>query len=349
MKKQTRGLFRKVQNQAGRDKAMVENREMIETAYGMRISSIKPCRAGYILDTDQGKKYFRQCQCSENRIAYVHDAKQHLMNHGFTTLDPYQVTAEGRPSMEIESQLYIMTPFIDGRECEFGEDSDAIKASVALASMHKAGKGFKARPGLAIPNDLGKMPESLGKRYDEILRMRRKAERERGAFDYIYLDCVDKFTALAEESLRLLDGPEYPRLVKKTLLEGGICHHDYSYQNILMKGPTTYITGFEACGEEIRVYDLVNLLRRKMRKCNWNPTKATLLLEAYSEFEPITKDENVVMKAMLLFPQKFWRVANRYYNSRRSWAQKNFTGMLEEVVAEYHDHIRFMKQFDTMF
>lgn len=327
---------------------MIESRELIETTYGMRISSIKPCRAGYILETDQGRKYLRQCQCSENRILYVHDAKQHLVQNGFTTLDAYSVTVNERPYMEIDSQFYIVTPFIDGRECEFGDDTDAVRAAVALSALHKAGKGFKTRPGLSIPNELGKMPESLTKRYDEVLRMRRKAERERGAFDYIYMDCVDKFIALAEESLALLDGPEYPRLVKKTLNEGSICHHDYSYQNILMKGPTTYITGFESCGEEIRIYDLVNLIRRKMRKCNWNPKKAVMLLEAYAELEPITRDEAVVMKAMLLFPQKFWRVANRYYNSRRSWAQKNFTGMLEEVVAEHHDHVNFMKQFDTM-
>lgn len=328
---------------------MLESRETIESAYGIRINSIKPCRAGYILDADAGKKYLRQCQCSENRILFVHDAKQHLFGSGFENLDSYCVTLDGYPYIEIDSQLYLLTVFVEGRECEFGDDTDAVKASVALAAMHKAGKGFKPKPGNFIPNDLGKLPESLGKRYEEILRMRRKAERERGAFDYIYLDCVDKFAELAEESLALLEGPEYPSLVKKTLSEGSICHHDYSYQNILMKGQQTFITGFESCGEEIRVYDLVNLLRRKMRKCNWNIQKAVMLLEAYSAEEPLTRDEIVVMKAMLLFPQKFWRVANRYYNSRRSWAQKNFTGMLEEVVMEYPDHLKFMKQYDGLF
>ena len=334
---------------SGRDSKMLESKELIESAYDLRISSIKPCRAGYILDTDNGKKYLRQCQCSENRILFVHDAKQHLHNHGFVNLDTYCVTIDEHPFIEIEGQLFILTPFIDGHECEFGDDADAVKAAQALAAMHKAGKGFKPQNGIFMPNDLGKLTDSLSKRYDEILRMRRKAERERGAFDYIYLNCVDKFIGLAEQSLGLLGGPEYQRLIKKTLLEGGICHHDYSYQNIIMKGPITYITGFESCGEEIRIYDLVNLLRRKMRKCNWNAPKASLLLDAYSELEPLSRDEIVVMKAMLLFPQKFWRVANRYYNSRRSWAQKNFTGMLEEVVTEFTDHVHFMGQYDNLF
>ncbi|HHU91269.1 MAG TPA: CotS family spore coat protein [Clostridiaceae bacterium] len=327
---------------------MIESKDLIEEAYDVTVTSIKPCRGGYIMDTNLGKKHLRQCQCSENRILYVHAAKEHLYNKGFTNIDTYLVTSDNKPFMVIDEQNYVITPYFDARECEFSDDGDTIKASTALAYMHRLGKGFKYKND-AVPSDLGKLPDNLGRRYDEILRMRRKAERERGAFDYVYLGCVDKFIELAEESLSLLNGIEYPRLVNKTLHEGVICHHDYSYQNILIKGNVTYIVGFECCCEELRIYDLVNLLRRKMRKCNWDIQKASILLDAYVGIAPVSRDEIAVMTAMLLFPQKFWRVANRYYNSRRSWAQRNFTGMLEEVIAEYDDHIRFMKQFKKLF
>ena len=251
---------------------MIESKDLIEATYGIKVTSIKPCRAGYVLETEKGKKHLRQCQCSENRILYVHGAKEHLFNNGFVNLDTYSVTVNNKPFMEIEGQNS-WTPFFEARECEFSDDTDTIRASTALAQMHIAGIGFKHEYE-SISGDLGKLPESLGKRYDEILRMRRKAERERGAFDYIYLDCVDKFIELAEESLSLLGGTEYPRLVKKTFIEGGICHHDYSYQNILLKGIQPYY-GFECCTEELRIYDLVNLLRRKCESAIGTP-KASL-------------------------------------------------------------------------
>ena len=50
---------------------------------------------------------------------------------------------------------------------------------------------------------------------------------------------------------------------------------------------------------------------------------------------------------MLQFPQKFWRVINRYYNSKRHWAQ-NFTIMLEDVIKEKDAHVDFMDKFDTL-
>lgn len=328
---------------------MNEAKDFIESTFGIKLLSIKPCRAGYILETEAGKKHLRPYQCSESRILYVHEVKDYLFHHGFTNLDTYTITLDGKPYMALDGKFYVMTPYIDARECEFSDDNDTIKSSTALANMHLTGRGFKPSKDIFVPSELGKLPESLKKRYDEILRMRRKAERERGAFDYRYIDCVDKFIKISEKSLDLLSDVQYPRLVKKALVEGCVCHHDYSYQNILIKDSITYIIGFEACCEELRIYDLVNLIRRKMRKCDWDPKKASMLLAAYMKVYPLSSDEIYVMRAMLLFPQKFWRVANRYYNSRRSWAQKNFINMLEEVIDEYRVHISFMNQYDKLF
>jgi spore coat protein I len=85
-----------------------------------------------------------------------------------------------------------------------------------------------------------------------------------------------------------------------------------------------------------------------MRKCNWDINKAKLILNTYRNIEPLSQDELKVMKSMLQFPQKFWRVINRYYNSKRHWAQKNFTIMLEDVIKEKDAHVDFMDKFDTL-
>ena len=36
---------------------MQESKGLIETSFGIRITGIKPYRAGYILDTNAGKKF----------------------------------------------------------------------------------------------------------------------------------------------------------------------------------------------------------------------------------------------------------------------------------------------------
>ena len=54
------------------------------------------------------------------------------------------------------------------------------------------------------------------------------------------------------------------------------------------------------------------------------------------------------MKIMLQFPQKFWRVANRYYNSSKSWAQRILIDKLEEVIDEIECHRKFLDNYETI-
>ncbi len=148
--------------------------------------------------------------------------------------------------------------------------------------------------------------------------------------------------------MEILYSSKYNKLVESTRKEGMLCHHDYSYQNILLKNDKTSIINFDYCNLELKIYDIVNMLRRRMRKCNWDIHKAKIILDVYREIEPLEADEIKVMKSMLLFPQKFWRVINRYYNSKRCWAQKNFTSILMDVISEKESHIQFMKDFDSL-
>lgn len=326
---------------------MQEARNIIENSYGIHIMGIRPYRAGYILDTATGRKYIKSCQYTSKRVEFIHQAKTHLYEHGFKCIDPYYLSISKQPYIEIDGNVYTMVDLIEGRECEFDDDRDVIAATEALALMHKAAHGFFPK-GCYVQCGLGKLPDSFKKRLEEIRKLRRKAEKERNGFDYLFIENFDHFYETGIKSLEILFGSRYSKLVEQTRKEGMICHRDYSYQNILIKGDRTSIINFDYCSIELKIYDIVNILRRRMRKCNWDINKAKLILNTYRNIEPLSQDELKVMKSMLQFPQKFWRVINRYYNSKRHWAQKNFTIMLEDVIKEKDAHVDFMDKFDTL-
>jgi len=327
---------------------MQEAKGFIESNYGIRIMGIKPYRAGYILETTAGRKYIKACQYTKERVNFIHQAKTHLLKNNFHCIDPYCLTLNKQPYIEGEDGIYTMVNLIDGRECEFDDDRDVLKATEALALMHRASHGFVPKDSGYIPNSLGKLPLFFKKRLEDIRRLRRKAEKERNSFDYLFIENFDDFYEIGLKSLDILYNSKYNKLVEATRKEGMLCHHDYSYQNILIKNDTTSIINFDYCNIELKIYDIVNMLRRRMRKCNWDIHKAKLILDTYRRIEPLERDEIKVMKSMLLFPQKFWRVINRYYNSKRSWAQKNFTSVLMDVISEKDAHIQFMNDFDRL-
>ncbi len=327
---------------------MQETKGLIENSYNIRIMGIKPYRAGYILETTHGKKYIKACQYTKERVQFIHQAKTHLINHNFQQIDPYCLTVSKQPFVEADEGTYTMVNLIEGRECEFDDERDVIKAAEALALMHKASHGFTPRDNCYVPNSLGKLPGCFKKRLEEIRKLRRKAEKERNGFDYLFIENFDDFYKLGVLSLETLYCSKYGKLVEMTIREGMICHHDYSYQNILIRGDKTSVINFDYCNLELKIYDIVNMLRRRMRKCNWDIQKAKIILDVYRKIEPLEKDEMRVMKSMLQFPQKFWRVINRYYNSKRCWAQKNFISMIEEVISEKDAHLHFMDGFDKL-
>jgi spore coat protein I len=146
----------------------------------------------------------------------------------------------------------------------------------------------------------------------------------------------------------MLIDSDYENLSLRAEQKGIISHHDFNHHNIYVKGSEMNVVNFEYCCYDIKAYDLVNLIRRKMRKCNWNIAEAVNILNEYTKIEPIEDSELEVMKIMLMFPQKFWRVINKYYNSRRSWSEKSYLTRLQEVLDERPYLEAFLEEFNKL-
>jgi spore coat protein I len=72
------------------------------------------------------------------------------------------------------------------------------------------------------------------------------------------------------------------------------------------------------------------------------------IIDVYSKYEDLSKVELDIMYSILQFPQKFWRVVNKYYNSRRSWSEKIYVAKMREVVDEIPHHRKFLEDYDRL-
>lgn len=321
----------------------------ISQEFDLTVKNIIPFKDFFIIDTSNGKKILRKLNFSPERIWFIHGAKEHLYSNNFYNLDRYICNKEGLPYVNIDGICYTITEAVQGRECDFEKREDVIKASIALAEMHKASRGYVPPAQCLAKDDLGNLPTNFLKRLDEIKRIKKAAQREKGSLDYLILKYIDYFYNLGENAVYLLAESKYKELVEKTRKERLFCHHDYTHSNIIMDNSETSIVNFSLCSFELKVYDIANLLRRKMRKCYWDIKEAKVIIDAYTSVEPISDDEFFVMKIMLQFPQKFWRVINKYYNSRRCWMDRTFEKKFKEVIEEIEYHTEFLGKYDILF
>jgi spore coat protein I len=237
---------------------------------------------------------------------------------------------------------------VEGAESDFNNEKDVKKAAAILGQLHKASKGFISSKICEAKDELGNIPVYFQKRLGELKKLKKIASKGKTKFDYNYLQYVDYFLEQGEKAFEGIKGMEYAKLVEVCKEEKLFCHHDYTHSNIIWVDNKLWITNFEYCCYELKVYDLANLLRRKMRKCNWDINQAKLMLREYCKNESLCNDDLLVMKYILQFPQKFWRVANRFYNSRRSWAEKSYLNRLEEVGEEVVPHRIFLERYDSI-
>ncbi len=321
----------------------------IESNYSLDVSNMFAHKDAFIVVTPKGRKIVRRIPFSYERLKFVHGAKEHLAANGFPCIDSYMLTISGDPGFYHNNCLYALTDFIEGRESSFDSDADLVRAAVALAGLHNASAGYIAPDDCKIQNELGKLPGYFSKRLDDIKKMRKQAKKGKSRFDQLFIQYADHFISMGETASKELAASAYGILASRTLEEKSFCHHDYTHHNIVMDGGHVTIINFDYCCYELRVYDIANLIRRKMRKCDWDISKIGLIIQSYSSVAPLSIEELEVMKIILQFPQKLWRVVNRYYNSRRSWSEKSYVSRLLEVINEIEPFEAFVKVYERTY
>ena len=188
---------------------------------------------------------------------------------------------------------------------------------------------------------LGKLPGLYERKLRELRKMKNYARKGRTRFDEIYLSVVDRFYDQGRASLNRVRGEAYQRLVEKAYKEKSFNHGNLSHKTIVFGDKGVYIKGFENCGYDIRVTDIVDIIRKRIKKCGWSVDDAASIVSGYDCVAPLSNDEIEVIKGMLQFPYRFWEISNRFYNS------KNMGG--EMLYAQACRTTESMGQIDRFF
>jgi CotS family spore coat protein len=169
--------------------------------------------------------------------------------------------------------------------------------------------------------------------YNYLRERPRKSDFERALlkeYDY-FLDKAQAVTKKAQGESRA----EYEAYVRSNRL---YCHGDYQYHNLLFgkngEGAYTAIVNMEHIKQEAGVSDFYLFFRKVCQKYDWSIPHAQNMLEAYQNRRTLPPIELRSLRLMLEYPEKFWKLVDRYYNSKKSWMPKNNAEKLENLVRQ---------------
>ena len=191
---------------------------------------------------------------------------------------------------------------------------------------------------------------SLGKEYESHNRELRKIRRfirekpSRGEFELAFLGCFDSMFAWARRAMEELERTDCGELDRKSRQENTMLHGDYNYHNILLTDAGCATTNFDRCRPGVQAEDLYYFLRKAMEKHGWNVRCADHMLDAYSAIRPLSAAETDYLKVRLIYPEKFWKLADAYYRSGKAWIPVKSVEKLRTAVMQTEEKGRFLEQ-----
>jgi CotS family spore coat protein len=275
----------------------------------------------------------------------MHEVKKHLYKNDFKNIDIFELSKAGLPYVEYDNEIYVVSNWIFGRECELSNPIDLKKSIRALAEFHRTMNGLNLdEKNVEVKSNLGKWPSEFQKKLAYLNRMKKEANKNKSDFDRLYMKNCSEYIYMAEIAQTLLKESPYEKLIKNAKYKNGFCHKDFTYHNIIIgENNKTYIIDFDYSCFELRIYDIASFIMRNMRKCNWDAEVADDILNEYNKVNPLTQDEYETIKALFIFPQKIWRIVNRYYNRKHVHLDLSLYNKFCEEIAQKDFKKRFLK------
>jgi CotS family spore coat protein len=271
----------------------------------------------YKVRTNRGLKNLKVSPLNIKRLTFVHQAIAHLMRHGFPKMYPIIPTINGNTYICAAGKAFSLFDWIEGRQCDFTNSNELSASSKILAEFHQYSEGFIPPPQSNMRDQIGKCLQHFEERYQQLLDFATIARHSPDdCFAQHFLANLPFFLPLAQRAIFKLRHSAYGQLVNLARTRQTFCHGDPAARNfILTPQNQIFLIDFDSCRLDLPVMDLIKFTRRVLKKHHWSYPLAKFLIDAYQQVQPLNSHELEVMKAVFYFPQKFWRMANRYFKN----------------------------------
>jgi len=288
-------------------------------------------RGTIICDTDQGMCVLKEYRGKSEKLELLCGLQEKIEDSIRT--DTLVRNREGGLSVkDADNSTYILKKQVDGRECSYKSEDDIQKAFGTMARLHLKMTETHAAyemPTFFYGDEMEKHTKECRRVKNYLNKLRTKTEFERrllGEYDY-FLKKAEEVTAL----VLLESKAEYEAYIKSN---GLYCHGDFQYHNVIFpKGlGTPCLINFEHFARDTGARDFYLLFRKISEKNNWSIKIAEEMLDAYQNRRRLTPIEWRSLRLRLAYPEKFWKIINFYYNSRKSWVSGRNYEKLESLI-----------------
>lgn len=327
---------------------MIENIHKILDQYGLKLINSFRGRGAYICETNGGTKLLKEMESTVNRTWFEYYVKKHLIENDYTRVDQFNLI-DKKPYLESNDKKYILKDWCNGRECNLFDEADILEAVKNLALLHKTLQFVSFPEHSVVYSNLGDMPLNLKRHATELKKVRKYIRNlsHWSEFDIMFLKNYSYYYDKASESIEGFEQSDYYGLVKESKSKRRICHGEYTQHNVLVSTKGIVTVNFEKSCFDLQILDFYHFIRKVMEKNNWSDKLGMKMIQTYDHYYTLDQKNLKILYYTLLYPEKFWKISNYYFNTRKAWKPKRSIEKLEIIINQQKRKDVFMNALKT--
>lgn len=312
--------------------------------YDIEVSSTRKGRGVYLLDTGKGPMLLKKTAASEHKMELLEALGSHLAENGYPNTDIPVRNREGNlVSAAEDGSHYMVKQWFAGRECNVQKDYEVTEAVKNLAYLHNILQiPFLHEERLPQGTNLDTEFHQHNQELKKVRSFIRKRTRK-GEFEMTFLKYFEPMYEIAEAVTGKLQESGYQKLAESCADGQTLVHGDYNYHNILIQPSGTATVNFDNFRVEVQSADLYYFMRKLMEKHQWDRHLGEQIIRSYSLIHPIGTQEMNYLAMRLAYPEKFFKVANTYYQSNKARIPEKSVEKLMTAVRETERKRRFLE------
>lgn len=321
---------------------MVDQALSMLDQYDLDVKSVRKGRGNWIVSCNNGEFVLKEYSGSKERVLLQDVLTKQICDKTGVHIQEIVRNKEGALlSEDGEEGIYVLQTYMEGRECNVRDSKECCLAVKTMAQMHQ---------GMFLKGEVCKYakPYSLKreftKRNTELRRIRRylKEKRQKNNFE---LFLYKHFNLFFEQALQVEEEWEqYERLCEQQEDGMWFCHGDYQHHNVWLNYQEVMILQFEKFTADFPCRDLYLFMRKLLEKNNWDNTIGRNALDIYENIRPLPALEKISMIYRFAYPEKFWKIANYYFNSKKSFMPDKNMEKLQRVLEQEKSREIFLNE-----
>lgn len=264
----------------------------------------------------------------------------------------HQAWQRYRQEKEEKKILEIRQALLNGEELEHVARIYDIRENILLEMVQNAEKqddGQKGMTGEYIKIKDGEITEVFERHNRELKKIYRYIGKvkKKNAFEDLFLQVFRGYYEQGEYCAKQLaeEGAGSMQSVEREHF--GICHGAYNQHNILLADGKEAIVHFERFTKGNQLNDLYQFARKAMEKNHFDFGLLYELLCAYGEEISLSKEDYRYIYILFSYPEKFWKIANGYYNSNKAFLSPKHVEKLQNVIWQEAEKREMLEKFEA--